>query len=457
MQVLTIKDILRATDGALISKAANTAGMEFNGITTDSRKVCEGILFIPLVGENADGHDFIKSAIEHGASASLTEKPIDKTSGATVIRVKDTRKALGDIARYYKKKYPISSIAITGSVGKTTTKDLVYAVLAEHYNTHKTPNNFNNDIGLPLTVFGIEKEHEMAVLEMGMNHFGEIEYLANIAMPDAAIITNVGMSHIENLGSREGILKAKLEIAKQFTADNTLYINGDDEYLKQVSGLACKLVKFGINEDNDVRAKDIVSKGLLGTEFTVVYGDTEFRAEVQQPGIHNVYNALAAVCAGINFGVSAEECAKGLKNCVYTSQRLEVIEHKGMEIINDCYNSSPDSVRAALKVQQLSIKERRVAILGDILEMGGFADKAHYELGEFAAQAEIDMLVTAGENAKNIAEGAKAAGMENIIVYDKTDDVVSNISSLVKEGDSILVKASHGMKFSAITEAIKAL
>ncbi len=457
MQVLTVKDILKATNGTLISKSANTAGMEITAVSKDSREVGEGVLFVPIIGEKADGHDFIKSALNHGASASLTHKPMEPIKGATIIKVEDTRKAFGDIAKYYKKKYLIPSVAITGSVGKTTTKDLVSAVLSQHYKTHKTPHNFNNDLGLPITVFGIEAEHEMAVIEMGMNHFGEIEYLANIAMPDAAIITNIGMSHIENLGSREGILKAKLEIAKQFTDKNTLYINGDDEYLKTVSGLDCKLVRFGMNEDNDVRAKDIVSHGMHGVEFTVVYGDTEFKAEILQPGIHNVYNALAAVCAGLHFGVSVDECITGLKNCEYTSQRLEVIDCNGMEIINDCYNSSPDSVRAAVKVQQLSLMERRVAILGDILEMGEFAADSHYELGKFVAKSGVDVLITAGENAKKLAEGAKAAGLEHVTAYDKTDDVVANLPELVREGDSILVKASHGMKFSAIAEALKSL
>lgn len=457
MQVLTIKDILRATDGELIAKSANTAELEFTGITTDSRMVGDGVLFVPLAGEKADGHDFIKSALEHGASASLTQRTIENINGGTVIKVNNTRKALGDIARVYKEKYKIPTVAITGSVGKTTTKDMVYSVLSEKFNAHKTPNNFNNDIGLPLTVFGIEAEHETAVLEMGMNHFGEIEYLASIAKPDIAIITNIGMSHIENLGSQEGILRAKLEIAKNFTDKNTLFVNGDDEHLKNVSDLNCKIVKFGMNDGNDVTAKDITSKGLLGTEFTVVCGGREFRAAVTQPGIHNVYNALAAVCAGMYFGLTEEECVRGLKNCRYTSQRLEVISHGGMEIINDCYNSSPDSVKAALKVQQLTLKPRRVAILGDILEMGEYAEKAHFELGGFVAETGVDMLVTAGENAKSLAEGAKAAGLKNIMSYDKTEDVVSDIKNLVKEGDCILIKASHGMRFSEITEAVKAL
>ena len=212
-----------------------------------------------------------------------------------------------------------------------------------------------------------------------------------------------------------------------------------------------------MNEDNDVRAKDIVNNGLKGIEFTVEYEDGSFRAEVMQPGVHNVYNALAAVCAGLHFGVSVEECIRGLKNCEYTSQRLEVIEHKGIEIINDCYNSSPDSVRAALKVQQQSIQPRKVAILGDVLEMGSYAKQAHYSLGADVASSGADVLVTAGQNAAEIARGARDAGMENVISYDKTDDVVKDINRLVRSGDSVLIKASHGMKFINITEAIMQL
>ncbi|MCH5212763.1 MAG: UDP-N-acetylmuramoyl-tripeptide--D-alanyl-D-alanine ligase [Oscillospiraceae bacterium] len=457
MQTLTVNDILRATGGEITIKSSSIAGLEFDSITTDSRKVKDGVLFIPLVGEKFDGHDFIKSAIEHGASAALTERQPDGDERGTIMRVKDTKKALGDIARYYKKKYSVPVVSITGSVGKTTTKDLIYAVLAEHYNTHKTPNNFNNDIGVPLTVFGIEAEHEMAVIEMGMNHFGEIAYLADIVKPDIAIITNIGMSHIENLGSQEGILKAKMEITTGFTDKNTLYVNGDDKFLKTVQSDAYKVVRFGLDSSNDVYAKDIVNKGLCGIEFTVVSGMGEFRAEIMQPGIHNVYNALAAVCAGMHFGVTAGECAAGLRNCEYTSQRLEVINHNGIEIINDCYNSSPDSVRAALKVQQLSLQPRKIAVLGDILEMGEFAENAHYDLGTDAAQIGIDMLITAGASAAKIAEGAKANGFMNVKVYDTTDDACREIAGIIKEGDSVLVKASHGMHFEKITEAIRSL
>ncbi|MBQ3124149.1 MAG: UDP-N-acetylmuramoyl-tripeptide--D-alanyl-D-alanine ligase [Clostridia bacterium] len=452
MQTLSVSDIIKATDGVLIS---GTVESEINSITTDSRKAEHGVLFIPLKGENADGHDFIKSALDNG-SVSLTERDETYIDG-TVIKVKDTRKALGDIARYYKMKYPVKSVAITGSVGKTTTKDLVYSVIAQGFKTHKTPNNFNNDIGVPLTIFGIEREHEAAVIEMGMNHFGEISYLAGIARPNCAIISNIGMSHIENLGSQEGIFRAKMEMTEQFTEKNTLFVNGDDKFLQTVSNTPYKVVRFGLSATNDIYAKDIVNNGLMGTEFTVVHPAGEFRCEVRQPGEHNIYNALAAVCAGLHFGLDETQIATGLRDCEYTASRLEIAEHKGMEIINDCYNSSPDSVRAALKVMQYTTKTRRVAILGDILEMGEYAKDAHLGLGKSAKELGIDLLVTAGENAGYIAEGAKNTGLCDVLSFATTDELKSNISKIVKSGDCILVKASHGMEFFKIADEIKAI
>ena len=451
MQILSINDIVKATGGKVI--CGSDKGV-IHAITTDSRQADKGVLFIPLKGERADGHDYILSALNKGA-ISISEREID--SDKTVIKVADTRLALGDIARYYKVKYPVPTISITGSVGKTTTKDLVYAVIAEKYKTHKTPNNFNNDIGVPLTVFGIEKEHEAAVIEMGMNHFGEISYLAGIVKPDVAIITNIGMSHIENLGSQEGIFKAKMEITENFTNANTLIVNGDDKFLGNISDTPYKLVKFGMSETNDVYAKDIENKGLSGMDFTVVHPDGEFRCSLKQPGEHNIYNALASVCAGLNMGLAEFEIARGIENCVYTSSRLEISEHNGMEIINDCYNSSPDSVRAALKVMTNTLKSRRVAVLGDILEMGEYAKDAHFDLGKTVKDMGINFLITAGSNAKYIADGAKSSGMENVVSYTTTDELVSDINNLVKPDDCILVKASHGMEFYKVTEAIKAI
>ena len=453
MQVLSISDILSATGGELVHKSTNAAYINITDITTDSRKVTGETLFVPLKGEKMDGHDFINSAIEHGVAISLTERDESYDSG-NIIKVADSRKALGDIAKYYKAKYPVPTVSITGSVGKTTTKDLVYSVISQGFNTHKTPNDFNNDIGVPLTVFGIEKEHTAAIIEMGMNHFGEIEYLADIVKPDCAIITNIGMSHIENLGSQEGILKAKLEITKNFTAANTLFVNGDDKHLSQIGKTEYKIVRYGINESNDVYAKDIVNNGLEGVSFTAVCDKGEFSVTIRQPGVHNVYNALAAICAGLHMGLDFEQCSRGIEECVYTSSRLEVINAGGIEIINDCYNSSPDSVRAALKVMSLSLKPRKVAILGDILEMGEFAPDAHYALGKSVKESGADLLITAGEMAKNIADGAKEAGVCEVISFDSTDSLKKNIKTIIKSGDCVLIKASHGMRFIEITQVL---
>ncbi len=451
MQVLSIDDILNATEGELISGNPDELIKE---ITTDSRKSGEGVLFVPLMGEKVDGHSFIDSALERGA-ISLSQ--YDKDYKGTVIKVRDTKKALGDIARYYKLKYPVRTVGITGSVGKTTTKDMIYAVMNEEFCSHKTPNNYNNDIGVPLTIFGIEEEHSAAVIEMGMNHFGEISYLTSIVKPECAVITNVGMSHIENLGSREGIFRAKMEITEGFTKANTLIVNGDNEYLRKIEDTEYKVIKFGMNRANDVYAKDIVNNGLLGVEFTAVYDGGEIHIEVSQPGVHNVYNALSAVCVGLALEIEPEKIAMGLRNCQYTASRLEIIRCGDIEIINDCYNSSPDSVRAAFKVMAETNKESKVAILGDNLEMGDFAIKAHYELGKDAVDSGITMLITAGEFAEEIARGARDNGLGAVVSYKTTDELCQRVTELVPKNSCVLIKASHGMNFYKITDALKSL
>lgn len=453
MQRMTIQDILDATGGTLLSGSTET---EISDITTDSRKSKSGVLFIPLAGEKFDGHEFIKAAFDMGAAAVLTHKDTDLLIDKTIIKVKDTFRALHDITVYYKKKYPVPTVSVTGSVGKTTTKDMLYAALSEKYNTLKTPNNFNNEIGVPITVFMLEKEHECAVIEMGMNHFGEIERLAEMGQPDVAVITNIGMSHIENLGSQEGIFRAKMEMTKHFTKDNTLIVNGDDKFLSKTKGTGnYKVVYYGIdNSENDVYAKDIVNHGLKGIDFTAVVDGKDYRVEVTQPGKHNVYNALAAICVGCEFDVPVEDAIRGIKNCEYTSQRLEVIEKGGIQIINDCYNASPDSIRAALGVLSFATTERKIAVLGDVLEMGEYARDAHYALGKAVVDNGIDMLITAGENAAYIAEGARDNGMKDVKSFPKTLDVCSYVREVVRSGDAVLIKASHGMHFEDVYEAI---
>ena len=452
MQKLTVDDILKATGGELLC-GSNEA--KISQITTDSRKAADGVLFIPLVGDKFDGHEFIRASFDMGASVALTHKNIEPVLGKTVIKVDDTMRALADIARYYKKKYNVPTVAVTGSVGKTTTKDMLHAALSAKYNTLKTEGNFNNEIGLPITVLRLEKEHEMAVLEMGMSHFGEIERLASIGMPDVAVITNIGMSHIENLGSQEGIFKAKMEITKLFDEKNVLIVNGDNEFLSRTKGMGkYKVVYYGItNPENDVYAKDIINNGVDGTVFTAVVGDKEYKVEVKVAGEHNVYNALAAICVGREFDVPMEDVIDGIKNFRLTAMRMSVEDIKGMTVINDCYNSSPDSIRAALKVLNSIEGKRRVAVLGDVLEMGDFAKDAHYALGKDVANS-AEVLITAGANAAYIAEGAKENGMSEVYSFPKTLEASVFVKDFVKENDAVLIKASRGMHFEEIYKAI---
>lgn len=392
-----------------------------------------------------------------GAAAALTQKETELFIGKTIVQVLDTRKALGDIAKYYKQIHNVPSVAVTGSVGKTTTKDMVASVLSQKYRTLKTQNNYNNDIGVPDTIFNLEKEHEAAVIEMGMNHFGEIEYLAEIGRPDIAVITNIGESHIANLGSQEGIFRAKMEITKLFGADNTLIVNGDDKFLSKTKGIGdYKVVYYGMeNPENDVKVKNIMPNGQHGIKFTAVIPDGEYEVRVNVPGEHNVYNALAAVCAGLEMNIPMPDIVRGIENVELTSQRLDIEDYKGITIINDCYNASPDSVKAAVKVLCSENADRKIALLGDILEMGDYAEKAHYELGRFIAESGIDVLVTAGSNMKHLVQGAQDGGMSDVKAFDKTLGVCEYIKDKLKKGDAVLVKASHGMNFSEVYRAIK--
>ena len=453
MQTLTISEIVRATGGRLLCGDLNTV---IDSITTNSRQAREGSLFVPLVGETVDAHKFVPSAFELGCSAVIAHSEVSLPECGAVIMVEDTLSALGAIAEFYKQKYRIPTVAVTGSVGKTTTKDIVYAALNSCYNAVKTMQNYNNEIGVPWTIFSQEKEHEMAVIEMGMNHFGELERLAKMARPDVAVITNIGMSHIENLGSQEGILKAKLEVTTFFDQGSTLIVNGDDKFLSTIKSKnpPYKVMTYGMDSTNDVWAKDIVNKGLGGVEFTACANGREYKAYVSQPGVHNVYNVLAAVCCAIVYDADIEKALQGVAHCEYTSGRLEIIKCKDAEIIRDCYNASPDSIRAALAILPHSTQQRRVAILGDILEMGEFARDAHFELGNAIVENKVDALITAGENARYIAEGAKQLGLEEAYSFDTTEEAAQFAKEFVKSGDCVLVKASHGMHFEKIIDSI---
>ena len=453
MEPISIKEIICATSGTLLCGNEDVA---IESLTTDSRKSGENMLFIPLEGETFDGHEFIGAAFDAGAACALTHKDTQIVCDKALIRVEDTKKALADLARFYLEKYRIPVVALTGSVGKTTTKDMVASVLQQKYNVLKTQGNFNNDIGLPLTVFGIEKDHDVAVLEMGMNHFGEIHHLASIAKPDKAIITNIGMSHIENLGSREGILKAKLEITDFFDKENTLFINGDDDML---SGVECKskCKTFGIeNEKSDYRAINIVLNE-DSCEFDVVYEDKNTHIRVNLPGKHNIYNALCAFSVAKSYDIDDDMIAKGIASFSPSKMRMDIRKIDGITIINDCYNASPASMEAALSVLCNIEAGRHIAILGDMLEMGSFAPDAHKGVGKKAASMGIDMLLSVGKEAQNINRGAVNEGMnrENALHFENNEKLIGVLESLLCDGDAVLIKASRGMKFEQIAQAIE--
>lgn len=454
MQSLTVEEITKATGGRLV--CGNEAAV-ITEITTDSRKIGENTLFIPLVGEKFDAHDFISATIEDGVKAVVSHKDITVSGDTAVIRVENTRSALADIARYYKSKFNIPTVALTGSVGKTTTKDMIASVLSESYNTLKTQGNFNNEIGLPLTIFSLTEQHTAAVLEMGMSGFGEIHRLVGIARPDTAVITNIGMSHIERLGSQEGIFKAKLEIADYFDESNILFVNGDDRFLKTAKDkLKCRVYTFGTeNENCDLRAYNVKEYGADGVGFCVTYEGKEYPIHISQAGVHNVYNALAAICVGLRYNVPMEKIVHGLENFEPTAMRMSIEKYGRVTVINDCYNASPASMEAGLKVLA-GMDGNKIAVLGDMLEMGDFAPSAHMGVGELAAKLGIDTIVTAGDNARYIAEGAKKTGAKTVIACGSTDEAARNVLKIISETDNpvLLVKASRGMKFENIISEI---
>ena len=446
MNKITVNEIITATGGELLCGSKDAF---IENVSIDSREVNGNTLFVALKGENSDGHNYIEKAFENGASLVISEKDI--VGNGAVVKVKNSSKALGKIAKFYKKKLNLKTIAVTGSVGKTTTKDMLSAVMNMQYNTLKTEGNFNNELGLPLTVLRLKKTHEAAVLEMGMSEFGEIDYLADIARPDVAIITNIGMSHIENLGSQEGIFKAKTEICNYFNKDSLLIVNADDKYLKKALEFkGFNVVGYGIENECQYKARDIENLGLDGAKFSVDIYEREYRIHVKTPGVHNVYNALAAIACGVHYNIGPNKIIEGIENFSLTKMRMSVEKAGSVTIINDCYNSSPDSVNAALKVLATQ-STRKVAVLGDCLEMGEYAEDSHFKIGEEVTRNKIDVLLTAGSNAKFIAEGAK---IRETYTFDTTDELVLNISKFIKENDTVLVKASRGMHFEKVVDKI---
>ncbi len=424
-----------------------------NRVSIDSRHVDKNTLFFAIKGERFDGHDFVKDVAEKGVGAVVCHKKVD--CSAPVIYVEDTKDALLDLASYYKSTIPdLLLIALTGSVGKTTTKEMVACVMAQKGETLKTEGNFNNEIGMPRTLFRLEETTKNAVIEMGMDGFGQISVLTNCAKPDCAIITNIGVSHIEILGSRDGILQAKLEILEGLKKGSPVFLNGDNDKLANVKLDDYKVIFFGIeNENCDVRAVDIKEIG-LSTEFVAIKGDIKQKITIPTVGIHNVYDALTAFAVGLEYGVSPEDIAKGLRDYTPSGMRQRIKEVKGVTFIEDCYNASPDSQKAGLNSLCKIAKGRKIAVLGDMLELGSFSEEAHRMVGEYAAECGVDLLYTVGEESKYMADSALKSGLKNVRNFTDKKELTEILVNELQKGDTILFKASRGMKLEEIFENI---
>lgn len=422
-----------------------------NRVSIDSRDVQENTLFFAIKGERFDGHDFIRDVAEKGVGAIVSHKPVE--CSAPVILVEDTKQAFLDFASYYRLSMKeLLVVGLTGSVGKTTTKEMTACVLSKKNKTLKTEGNLNNEIGMPRTLFRLDETYGSAVIEMGMDNAGQISALSRSCKPDCAIITNVGVSHIENLGSRDGILKAKLEILDGLPKGAPLFLNGDNDKLSAVKNDDYKIIFFGIENKNcDVLAEDIKEIG-LSTEFTAVKGEVRQKITIPTVGIHNVYDALAAFAVGLEYGISPEDIANGLKNYEPSGMRQRIKEVNGITVIEDCYNASPDSQRAGLNSLLKIASGKKIAVLGDMLELGSYSETAHRNVGEYAAECKIDMLFTYGKESEFMADSAKKAGLKNVFSFTDKAELTKVLQNELKFGDTVLFKASRGMKLEEVFE-----
>ncbi|WP_028561621.1 UDP-N-acetylmuramoyl-tripeptide--D-alanyl-D-alanine ligase [Paenibacillus pinihumi] len=448
----------------------DAAAAAFEGVSTDSRRIEAGRLFVPLQGDNFDGHDYAREAWERGAAGVLwqADHPVpEQFAGWPLVLVPDTLAALQQLAAAYRRELPVKVIGITGSNGKTTTKDMVAAVLATVFRVHKTAGNLNNHIGLPLTILEMAADTEAAVLEMGMSGFGEIELLSQIAQPDAAIITNIGDAHLLQLGSREGIAKAKLEIASGLKSGGLLVFNGDEPLLHEgivrLQGMASfEALSFGVQAGNDWRAEGIRVTA-DSSSFSLRCGDASLDEalsglHIPVPGSHNVTNASAAIAAGVRLGVPVSRIAGALSSLRISGMRIEAVRAaNGAVVLNDAYNANPTAVRAAVDlVEQLKGFHTKWLVLGDMLELGPEEAELHRQIGAYIHQGKADRLLTLGPQSERTAEGAaEALGVGSVRHFADKAGLIALLQAELRPDDLVLVKGSRGMKMEQIVHALE--
>ena len=472
---LTVDEILKATGGTVIKESSVSV---FKGLSTDSRSTSKGTLFLPIIGERFDGHDFIATAIKEGASGSLVQGGLEGKykaifGDATLILVDDTLKALGDIARFWRSKFEIPVIAVTGSSGKTTTKEMMAGIIGLAKRVLKSRGNFNNLIGLPLTLLEMNTSHEAAILEMGTNARGEIGRLTRIAKPDVGLITNIGPAHLEGLESMDVVKKEKWDLFNNMKNRGVAIINNDDDLLSALAGRwKGKSVTFGIEKDADVRAERITNKipsnsplkkgrslnRGMGTNFALKIDGNSRELTMSTAGEHNIYNALAAAASSLAVGIEYDLICKGLTSFKPISGRMEILKLKnGAFLIDDAYNANPASVSAALKtLKNLRGKHGSTVILGDMLELGVWAEEMHEGIGSLMADTGVDTIFLRGKLVRMVAKGAIKKGLKNdrIFFHETTEDIVAHLKSYLKKGDWMLVKGSRKMKMGEVVEEI---
>ena len=449
MKPFTLAEIAAACGGTYVGNEDMKSAV-ITSVERDSRQVKEGSLFLAIKGERVDGHDYIQKCYDSGAICAICEKAPENADKPYIL-VPSTLQAVKEIGRAYREKFDIPVVGVSGSVGKTSTKEMLYAVLSQKFKTHKTQGNLNNELGVPLTLLSMPEDTEAAVIEMGISGFGEMTRLAKMAQPTICVLTIIGCCHLENLGDRDGVLKAKTEMFDYAKEGAAFILNGDDDKLSTVKDVrGTKPIFFGLDKSNRYYAENIENNGEGGVSCTLCFDDTRLDVTIPAIGSYMVSNALAAVAAGKLLGLSDEQLKNGVEAYKTVGSRANVINTGKLRIIDDCYNANPTSVKASLDTLK-NFEGRKVAILGDMKELGSNELSLHYDTGAYAKEIGIDRVLSVGPLAKELARGAEDLWFESI------DALLPELPDLLKDGDTVLVKASHSMHFENIVENLKTL
>ena len=450
MKNLNLENIAKAVDGTLYNSGA-ADGREASAVVIDSRLCEKDCIFVAIKGERSDGHSYIKDVFAKGALGVICEHLPEEGADGPCIVVESSAVALKKLAAYYRSGLDIKIVGIVGSVGKTSTKEMVAAVLSQHYNTHKTSGNFNNEIGVPLTLLAIRDCHEAAVVEMGISDFGEMDRLGAIVRPDAVVMTNIGPCHLEFLHDLDGVLKAKSEVFKHIAKKGAVFLNGSDEKLMGISEIPDRRIIYYNLPDRGISASDINSLGLLGTDFRLNTPVGQRKVHVPLPGAHSVINAQAGAAVGLEFGLTLDEIAEGIASIKPVKGRGYIVKTKDFLLIDDCYNANPSSMKAAVDLLQGAIG-RKCVIFGDMFELGDDAAELHAQVGRYAAAGGLDLAVFIGELSKN-AYRAYIEEKSPAFYYPSLDGFFDDIGNIpFEKDDNILVKASHGMHFDKVLD-----